>query len=63
MVSGEKPVIVSKNPSFNEVVDRACERLMKQQVQYSIQRIHEMQDYLIGLEQELDEFLAETEDK
>lgn len=57
MASGEKPAIISSRSSFSEVVDEACERLLEQQVKYSIRRIQEMKDRLDGLERELDEFL------
>ena len=57
MASGEKPAVLSGTSSFGEVVDEACERLMEQQVKYSIRRIREMGDRLDGLERELDEFL------
>jgi hypothetical protein len=57
MASGEKPAVLSGRPSFSEVVDEACERLMDQQVKYSIRRIVEMGNRLDELERELDEFL------
>ena len=59
MVSGEKPAAVSANPSFSEVVDEACDRLMDRQVKYSIRRIQEMGNLLEGLERELEEFLSQ----
>ncbi|MDR2730499.1 MAG: hypothetical protein LBB81_06330 [Treponema sp.] len=43
--------------SFSEVLDKACERLMDQQIKYSIRRIQAMEEKLIYLERELDEFL------
>jgi hypothetical protein len=42
---------------FSEVLDEACERLMDQQIKYSIRRIHAMEEKLLCLERELDEFL------
>jgi hypothetical protein len=42
---------------FSEVLDKACERLMNQQIKYTIRRIHAMEEKLINLERELDEFL------
>jgi hypothetical protein len=60
MASGEKPAVVSSRLSFSEVVDKACEGLMEQQVKYSIRRIQEMGDCLDGLERELDEFLRQA---
>jgi hypothetical protein len=43
--------------TFSDVVDKACEGLMDQQVKYSIQQIQRMEEYLSGIEQELDNFL------
>ena len=63
MASGEKPVIVSKKTSFNEVVDEACERLMDSQIRYSIRRIQKMSDKLDELELELDKFLLQKNGK
>jgi hypothetical protein len=63
MTSGEKSVTISKTDSFSAVVDKACDRLMDQQARYSIQRIHEMEERLAGLERELDEFLFQKDGK
>jgi uncharacterized protein Yka (UPF0111/DUF47 family) len=57
MIFGEKPAVVSGKSSFNDVVEKACERLMERQIKYSIQRIQTMEDRLDQLERELDEFL------
>jgi len=58
MVFGDKPVIIAKKASFSEVVDKACDRLVERQAEYSIRRIQQMQEKLGVLEQELEEFLA-----
>ena len=58
MASGEKPAIISNTPSFDDVLDEACDRLIDQQVRYSIRRIDEMGNLLTGMEKELDEFLS-----
>jgi hypothetical protein len=63
MASGEKPVTVSKKPLFNEVVDKACDRLMDSQVRYSIRKIQQMRDQLDEMELELDEFLSRKNGK
>ena len=57
MFSGENPAAVSIHPSFGAVLDAACERLMEWQVEYSIQRINEMEGRLAAMERELDMFL------
>jgi hypothetical protein len=59
MISGDKNTTVSKRTSFNEVVDEACDRLMEQQVRYSIGRIEKLGEMLDSLERELDEFLSQ----
>ena len=43
--------------TFSDVIEKACEGLMEQQVKYSIRRILEMQERLCNLEKELDAFL------
>jgi len=43
--------------TFSDVVDKACNGLMDQQIKYSLRRIREMQEDLICLERELDAFL------
>ncbi|HCC37576.1 MAG TPA: hypothetical protein DEQ14_08150 [Treponema sp.] len=63
MSSGEKPVSASASAAFSTVVDETCERLMDRQIQYSIRRIHEMENRLAVLEQELDAFLFSKDGK
>lgn len=63
MTTGEKPATISETDSFSAVVDEACDRLMDRQARYSIQRIHEMEEHLAGLERELDEFLFQKNGK
>jgi hypothetical protein len=63
MTFGENPVIISKDASFEMVLDDACERLMDRQIQYSLRRIRELEDRLRCLEQELDEFLLQKTGK
>ena len=53
----EKHLKVTGIYTFDEVVDKACEELMECQIKYSIRRIQEMEESLICLEQELDDFL------
>jgi hypothetical protein len=48
----------SKDPSFDSVLDSACERLWDKHTQYSIRRIKEMDEELARLEKELDQFLG-----
>ena len=50
-----------REPSFEAVLDTACERLREKHIQYSIRRIREMDEELKKLEEELDEFLEQIE--
>jgi len=57
MISSDQSASISTAISFSDVVDEACDRLWDKQVQYSIRRIHEMEDVLGELERELDQFI------
>jgi hypothetical protein len=57
MTINDKPAAVTGIYSFNDVVDKTCEKLMDRQVKYSIQRIQKMEECLTVLEKELDDFL------
>jgi hypothetical protein len=54
MISGEKPLTLSGNPSFEEVLDQTFDRIWDKKVRYSMRRIQELEDYLNVLERELD---------
>jgi len=56
-ISNNKPAVADGEYTFNEVVDRACEELQECQMKYSIRRIQEMEDFLVCIERELDDFL------
>jgi len=43
--------------TFDSILDKACERLLDRQAEYSIRRIRELEERLCSLEDELDEFL------
>ena len=68
--SGREPRITKPLPvrqpedsgsySFSEVVDEACKKLKNRQIKYSIQRIQKMEERLINLEKELDDFLGKN---
>ncbi|MDR0323864.1 MAG: hypothetical protein LBI12_05400 [Treponema sp.] len=51
---------VSGEYIFSDVLDEACEKLMDQQIKYSIRRIQEMENILECLEKELDDFLGKS---
>ena len=57
MIYERMPVILSKEQYFNHVLDTACERLQEKHIEFSIQRLNEMDEELKKLEKELDEFL------
>jgi hypothetical protein len=48
-------------PSFETVLDAACEGLEERRLRYSIRRIKEMEESLLVLEGELDSFLGKRE--
>ncbi len=50
--------IGSAENSFSAVVDEAFEKLRERQIAHSICRIQKMQENLLILEKELDEFLS-----
>jgi hypothetical protein len=56
MSSGEKQITF---PTFEAVLDSACEGLQDKKVQYALRRIREMEENLLDLEHELDVFLKE----
>jgi hypothetical protein len=58
MASVEKPASL---PSFEAVLDTACEGLADRKIRYSIRRIREMEESLVDLETELDNFLSDRE--
>ena len=61
MTFGKNPVLTQGSYSFQEVVEEACEKLMDQQIKYSIRRIQRMEEQLSNLEKELDFFLYERD--
>jgi len=68
MASEKKPVVLtwdqsSREPSFEAVLDATCERLREKHIQYSIQRIGEMDEELKKLEEELDDLIARRADQ
>jgi hypothetical protein len=61
MIPGKKPLTLSGNSSFEEVLDSACDRLWDKKVRYSMRRIQELEDYLDVLERELDALALQGE--
>ena len=55
MVEERIPLI--SDITFDSLLDETCERLLDRQIKYAIQRIHEMEQRLCIMEQELDEFI------
>jgi DNA-directed RNA polymerase subunit K/omega len=58
MTFENKPIILTEETSFEEVVDTAFERLNEKHILYSIRRIREMDEVLAGFEKELNDFLS-----
>lgn len=50
----------SREPSFETVLDTACERLREKHIEYTIRRISEMDEELAKLEKELDDFIGRS---
>jgi hypothetical protein len=61
MTPGKNPLTLSGTSSFEEVLDRTCDRLWDKKVQYSMRRIQELEDYLDVLERELDALALQGE--
>ena len=57
MAFEHRTVIFSEAPTFDDLLDTACERLREKQIQYSIRRIGEMDEELNMLEKKLEEFI------
>ena len=57
----EKEPVIAGLYSFSEVVDEACEKLMDQQIKYSIRRIQKMEEQLSSMEKELEIFLFQKD--
>ena len=55
--SNERTTANADEYTFSDVVDMACEGLLDRQIKHSIRRIQEMENSLLCLEHELDEFL------
>jgi hypothetical protein len=51
--SGGQAVVLYEYPSFDQVLNGACDRLWDKKVELTIRRIRELQEYLDRLEQEL----------
>ena len=57
MAFENKPLTLTQESPFEAMLDATCERLWEKKVQYSIQRIKEMDEELLRIEEELGEFL------
>jgi phage shock protein A len=57
MTFEKKSTLITEEPSFEAVLNTACDRLQEKQIQYSIQRIREMDEELDNIEKELEEFI------
>ena len=50
--------IMTKDTSFDSVLNSACQKLLCLQAQYTIRRIQELDEELDRIENDLDEFLS-----
>ena len=53
----EQKSVIFRDPTFDDVLDTACERLREKHIQYSIRRIDELDEELARLEKQLDDFM------
>jgi hypothetical protein len=61
MGSSDKPAALNSTVSFEEVLDETCGKLKERQAHNSLLRIHEMEDRLSALEEELEVFLLQKD--
>ena len=61
MAYDQKPVICSEALDFQELLYTACERLSEKHIEYSLRRILELDEELLRLEKELDNFINNHE--
>jgi hypothetical protein len=53
-------IVGPDKPSFEILLNETCERLWEKKIQLSLRRLGELDALLVGLEQELDDFLFEA---
>jgi hypothetical protein len=58
--TGGQAAVLFEYPSFDQVLDGACDRLWDKKVELTIRRIRKLQDHLEKLEQELTVFIPAT---
>jgi hypothetical protein len=59
-VKNPEKVVLSEPPSFEELLEKTCERLWDKKRQYTLRRLRELDDRLCGLEQELEQFFGDS---
>jgi hypothetical protein len=57
--TGGEAAVLSDQHSFERIVEESCNRLWDTKVRYSIRQIHELEELLNSLEQDLDAFLEQ----
>jgi hypothetical protein len=60
--TGDRAAILSDNASFETVVAETCDRLRDKKIQYSIQRILLLEEFLSNLEEELEAIIRNVPD-
>ena len=58
MAISQNPVIYNETVNFDDLLDKACERLWEKHSLHCIQRIIDMDNELEKLGRELDDFMA-----
>jgi hypothetical protein len=59
--TGGKAAVLYEYPSFDQMLNGACDRLWDKKVELTIRRIRELQEHLDRLEQELAMFIPGME--
>ena len=61
MTSEKNTTIITKEPSFESVLDTTCDRLREKHAEHSIKRINELNEELSKIEEELADFLNQKQ--
>jgi hypothetical protein len=60
-VKNSENIVLSDPPSFGDLLDKTCERLLDKKKQYVLRRLRELDDDLTVLEQELEQFVFDSD--
>jgi hypothetical protein len=60
VVKNSERAVLSEPSSFDDLLDKTCERLWDKKRQYTLRRLRELDDNLSSLEQELEQIVFDT---